>query len=33
MNTLFIGEVVAVRGDDHDTPLIYHDRAYRRLEE
>jgi len=29
MNTVFMGEVVAVRGDDHDTPLIYHDRAYR----
>lgn len=33
MNTLFIGEVVAVRGDDHDGPLIYHDRAYRHLQE
>jgi flavin reductase (DIM6/NTAB) family NADH-FMN oxidoreductase RutF len=33
MNTLFIGEVVAVRGDDHDAPLIYHDRGYRRLRE
>jgi flavin reductase (DIM6/NTAB) family NADH-FMN oxidoreductase RutF len=33
MNTLFIAEVVAVRGDDHDTPLVYHDRAYRRLQE
>jgi flavin reductase (DIM6/NTAB) family NADH-FMN oxidoreductase RutF len=32
-NTLFIGEVVAVRGDDHDLPLIYHDRTYRRLQE
>ncbi len=32
-NTLFIGEVVAVRGDDHDTPLVYHDRTYRRLQE
>ncbi len=33
MNTLFIAEVVAVRGDDHDAPLVYHDRAYRRLRE
>jgi len=33
MNTLFIGEVVAVRGDDQAAPLIYHDRAYRRLGE
>jgi flavin reductase (DIM6/NTAB) family NADH-FMN oxidoreductase RutF len=33
MNTLFIAEVVAVRGDDHDAPLVYHDRAYRRLQE
>lgn len=33
MNTLFIAEVVAVRGDDHDSPLVYHDRAYRRLVE
>lgn len=33
MNTLYIAEVVAVRGDDHDTPLVYHDRTYRRLEE
>ena len=32
-NTLFIGEVVAVRGDDHDAPLVYHDRAYHRLME
>lgn len=32
MNTLFIGEVMAVRGDDHDTPLVYHDRTYRRLQ-
>ena len=31
MNTLFIGEVVAVRGDDHDAPLVYHDRTYRQL--
>ncbi|MFH1185062.1 MAG: flavin reductase family protein [Chloroflexota bacterium] len=31
-NTLFIAEVLAVRGDDHDSPLVYHDRAYRRLE-
>ncbi len=33
MNTLFIAEVVAVRGDDHDAPLVYHDRTYHRLEE
>ncbi len=33
MNTLFIAEVVAVRGDDHDAPLVYHDRRYHRLEE
>ena len=32
-NTLFIGEVVAVRGDDHQSPLIYHDRNYRGLQE
>jgi flavin reductase (DIM6/NTAB) family NADH-FMN oxidoreductase RutF len=32
MNTLFIAEVVAVRGDDHDDPLVYHDRTYRRLQ-
>jgi flavin reductase (DIM6/NTAB) family NADH-FMN oxidoreductase RutF len=33
LNTLFIGEVVAVRADDHDSPLVYHDRAYRRLQD
>ncbi len=33
MNTLFIGEVVAVRGDDHESPLVYHDRQYRRLKD
>jgi flavin reductase (DIM6/NTAB) family NADH-FMN oxidoreductase RutF len=33
MNTLFIAEVLAVRGDDHDAPLVYHDRAYRRLQD
>lgn len=33
MNTLFIAEVVAVGGSDHDAPLVYHDRAYRRLKE
>jgi flavin reductase (DIM6/NTAB) family NADH-FMN oxidoreductase RutF len=32
-NTLFIAEVVAVRGDDHDAPLVYHDRAYHRLQQ
>ncbi len=31
MNTLFIAQVVAVRGDDHDAPLVYHDRTYHRL--
>src|SRR5512146_531713 len=31
MNTLFIAEVLAVRGDDHDAPLVYHDRTYHRL--
>jgi flavin reductase (DIM6/NTAB) family NADH-FMN oxidoreductase RutF len=30
-NTLFIAQVVAVRGDDHDAPLVYHDRRYHRL--
>ncbi len=33
MNTIFIGEVVAVRGDDHEHPLVYHDREYRKLED
>ena len=33
MNTVFIAEVVAVRGDDHDAPLVYHDRTYHRLKE
>jgi flavin reductase (DIM6/NTAB) family NADH-FMN oxidoreductase RutF len=33
MNTLFIAEVVAVRGDDHDAPLVYHDRTYHRLQD
>ena len=33
MNTLFLAEVVAVRGDDHDAPLVYHDRTYHRLKE
>jgi flavin reductase (DIM6/NTAB) family NADH-FMN oxidoreductase RutF len=31
MNTLYIAEVLAVRGDDHEAPLVYHDRTYRRL--
>ena len=31
MNTLFIAEVVAVRADDHQSPLVYHDRNYRGL--
>jgi flavin reductase (DIM6/NTAB) family NADH-FMN oxidoreductase RutF len=33
MNTVFMGEVVAIRGDDHDSPLVYHDRTYRKLRE
>lgn len=33
VNTVFMAEVVAVRGDDHDSPLVYHDRAYRKLRE
>jgi flavin reductase (DIM6/NTAB) family NADH-FMN oxidoreductase RutF len=33
MNTLFIAQVTVVRGADHDAPLVYHDRAYRRLQE
>jgi flavin reductase (DIM6/NTAB) family NADH-FMN oxidoreductase RutF len=33
MNTLFVAEVVAVQGDDHASPLIYHDRTYRGLQE
>jgi flavin reductase len=33
MNTLLVAEVLAVRGDDHIEPLVYHDRAYRRLQE
>ncbi len=33
MNTLFIAEVMAVRGNDHDAPLVYHDRTYHRLNE
>ena len=33
MNTLFLAEVVAVGGDDRDSPLVYHDRAYRRLQD
>jgi flavin reductase (DIM6/NTAB) family NADH-FMN oxidoreductase RutF len=33
MNTLFIAEVVALRSDDHASPLIYHDRTYRGLQE
>jgi flavin reductase (DIM6/NTAB) family NADH-FMN oxidoreductase RutF len=32
-NTLFIAEVVAVRADDHGSPLVYHDRKYHRLKE
>jgi flavin reductase (DIM6/NTAB) family NADH-FMN oxidoreductase RutF len=31
MNTLFLAEVVAVRGTTQALPLVYHDRAYRRL--
>ncbi len=33
MNTLFVAEVVAVRGDDHEAPLVYHDRGYHKLQE
>jgi flavin reductase (DIM6/NTAB) family NADH-FMN oxidoreductase RutF len=33
LNTLLIGEVVAVRADDHEAPLVYHDRRYRRLQD
>ena len=33
MNTLFVGEVVAVGGKDDSAPLVYHDRGYRRLRE
>ena len=32
MNTLFLAEVVAVRGGTRAAPLVYHDRAYHRLE-
>jgi flavin reductase (DIM6/NTAB) family NADH-FMN oxidoreductase RutF len=32
-NTLFIAEVVAARGYDHDRVLIYHDRQYRKLQD
>lgn len=31
MNTLFIAEVVAVRGYDHGQPLVYQNRHYHRL--
>jgi len=33
MNTLFIAEVVAVQAEDHQAPLVYHDRTYRRLQD
>ena len=33
MNTLFVGEVVAMSADDHQGPLVYHDRSYHRLQE
>jgi flavin reductase (DIM6/NTAB) family NADH-FMN oxidoreductase RutF len=33
MNTLFIAEVVAARAQDDQPPLVYHDRAYRKLED
>lgn len=33
MNTLFIAEVVAARGYDHDRVLVYHDRQYRTLQD
>ncbi len=31
MNTIFVAEVVAARGDNHEHPLVYHDRQYRTL--
>ncbi len=33
MNTVFLAEVVAVRGDNHETPLVYHDQTYRQLKD
>ncbi len=33
MNTLFIAEVVGVRVDDNEPPLVRHDRAYQQLKE
>ncbi len=33
MNTLFLAEVVAVHSADDAPPLVYHDRAYRHLQE
>ena len=31
MNTLFLAEVVAARGDGEGSPLVYHNRHYREL--
>ena len=31
MNTIFLAEVVAARGDGDDLPLVYHNREYRKL--
>ena len=33
MNTIFIAEVVGIRSDDHDSPLVYHDREYHKLKD
>ena len=33
MNTLYVAEVVAARGYDHDRVLVYHDRQYRKLQD
>lgn len=33
MNTLFLAEVVAARGNGEGQPLVYHDRGYRKLSE
>ena len=32
MNTVFLAEVVAVRANDHKSPLVYHDREYHTLQ-
>ena len=33
MNTIFVAEVVGVRSDDHESPLVYHDREYHKLQD